>query len=355
MNFETLDADKVMILPKHYTKGRGSKKVEFIGIHYNAGNLTTEGCYNVWLTREASAHYQVEDDGVVGQLVWDRDTAWALGNFNANQRSINIEHANRSDGTITDACLDSGAHLVAALCIDNGLGRPEWLVNVFPHKYFMSTSCPGQIYGSQKQAYIERAQYWYDQMTAPAPEPEPEKPEVPLPDALKGYTDLDPEAWYIPTLDAAVQKGYIRGYSDTVMGPNDILKRGQAVCMIANAADAEFEHPFDDVTASPYYYDAVLWAKENEIVSGNDGDFYPDDPCTRQDFCVMLGRWRGTETDISEDKFKDWDEVADYAKPYLAWCIEDGVVSGNDGYLRPADPCTRAEAATMIVNLMKED
>ena len=165
MDFENLKADKNMILTKHFTKGRSGRKLEFIGIHYNAGNLTTEGCYSVWQTREASAHYQVEDNGTIGQLVWDSDTGWALGNWDANCKSINIEHANRSDGTIAEACLDNGAHLVAALCKYYGLGRPQWLKNVFPHKYFAATSCPGQIYGSQKDAYITRAQQWYDYMT----------------------------------------------------------------------------------------------------------------------------------------------------------------------------------------------
>lgn len=165
MDFENLKADKDMILTKHFTKGRSGRKIEFIGIHYNAGNLTTEGCYSVWQTREASAHYQVESNGTIGQLVWDRDTGWALGNWDANCKSINIEHANQSDGTITESCLDNGAHLVAAICKSYGLGRPQWLVNVFPHKYFSATSCPGQIYGSQKDAYIKRAQEWYDYMT----------------------------------------------------------------------------------------------------------------------------------------------------------------------------------------------
>ena len=160
-----LEADVNAILNKHYTKGRGGKKVNKVIVHYNAGNLTVEGCYSVWQTREASAHYQVEDGGRIGQLVWDSDTAWHAGNFPANQTSIGIEHANRSDGTISEACLDNGAHLVAAVCKYFGLGRPEWLKNVFPHKYFAATSCPGQIYGSQKDAYIQRAQKWYDAMT----------------------------------------------------------------------------------------------------------------------------------------------------------------------------------------------
>lgn len=166
------------ILNKHYTSGRGGHAIDKIVVHYNAGNLSVEGCYSVWQSREASAHYQVEDDGRIGQLVYDRDTAWHCGVFAQNQRSIGIEHANRSDGTITERCLDNGAHLVAALCHLYGLGRPEWLVNIYPHKFFKSTSCPGQIYGSQKDAYIRRAQKWYDEMAGggskPAPEPEPD-------------------------------------------------------------------------------------------------------------------------------------------------------------------------------------
>lgn len=164
MDFANLKADVNKILNKHFTSGRGGKKIDKIVVHYNAGNLTVEGCYSVWQTRAASAHYQVEESGRIGQLVWDKDTAWHAGNFNQNQRSIGIEHANYRNGTISNKCLDAGAHLVAALCKYYGLGRPQWLVNVFPHRYFASTSCPGQIYGSQKDAYIQRAQQWYDSM-----------------------------------------------------------------------------------------------------------------------------------------------------------------------------------------------
>lgn len=179
-SWDKLEADVNKILTKHYTPGRSGAKVNKVIVHYNAGNLTTEGCYSVWQTREASAHYQVEDDGRVGQLVWDSDTAWHAGDWNANITSIGIEHANKSDGTITEACLDNGAHLVAACCKYFGLGRPQWLVNVFPHKYFQATSCPGQIYGSQKDAYILRAQQWYDAMCGGAEPPEQvEQPQRP--------------------------------------------------------------------------------------------------------------------------------------------------------------------------------
>lgn len=350
MNFETLDADVVKLVPVHYTNGRGGNNIEYIGIHYNAGDLTVEGCYNVWLTREASAHYQVESNGRTGQLVWDGDTAWALGNFAANQKSINIEHANKPDGTITEACLDNGAHLVAALCKYYGLGRPTWDVNVFPHKHFSATSCPGQIYGSQKDAYIQRAQMWYDKMVNPEPEPEP-KPVTPLPDALKNYTDLDPDSWYIAPLDAAVQRGYIHGYSETVMAPNNALTRGQATCIIANAAGVTFEAPYDDVDASPYYYDSVVWAKEQGIVSDSD-NFRPNDNCTREEFMSMLCNWKGEPSSKEHTEFSDWSNVADFAKGNVAWAIENGIISGVGGKINPSAKCTRAEGCAMLVNLL---
>lgn len=359
MDFENLKADVNKILSVHYTKGRAGNKINKIVVHYNAGNLTVEGCYNVWLTRAASAHYQVEESGRVGQLVWDSDMAWHAGNTNANLTSIGVEHANYPNGCISDKCLDTGAHLVAALCKYYGLGRPQWLKNVYPHHYFSATSCPGQIYGSQKNAYIQRAQYWYDIMTGAAEEEkpskpaEPEKPKKPLPAALAEYKDIDSEAWYVNALDKAVQAGYLHGYNDTTMGPNDPVLRGQAVCMIGNAAGFKAEHPYSDVVASPYYYDSVEWAKENGVVSADQKSFRPTDNCLRCEFIAMLYNWKGTKPSGDTANFSDWDSVPDWAKEAVVWASEAGVVNGYGGKLRPTDYCTRAEAAAMLVNLLQ--
>ena len=166
MDFGNLNADVNRILTKHFTKGRGGNDIQFVVAHYNDGDLTVEGCYSVWQTREASAHYQVESSGRIGQLVWDSDTAWHAGNRAANQKSIGIEHANQGN-SMTDACIENGAHLCAAICKYYGLGRPEWMRNVFPHCHFSSTSCPGPLKEgtSYHNRYMERAQYWYDVMT----------------------------------------------------------------------------------------------------------------------------------------------------------------------------------------------
>ena len=36
----------------------------------------------------------------------------------------------------------------------------------------------------------------------------------------------------------------------------------------------------------------------------------------------------------------------------MAWAVEKGVISGSDGKLLPNSPCTRAEAAAMLANLL---
>ncbi|MDR6939468.1 N-acetylmuramoyl-L-alanine amidase [Arcanobacterium hippocoleae] len=194
-NWNTLEADIDLIMNKHYTPGRNGRRIDKVIIHHNAGNLTIKGCYDVWQTRPASAHYQVQTDGRIGQLVWDRDTAWHAGNWDANTTSISIEHADVSSDpwSVSEACLDNGAHLVAAICKFYGLGRPVWGKNVFGHKDFSATSCPASLAGSQHATYMARAQYWYDQMTgntpAPAPAPAPNPAPAPVAPNIDALAD----------------------------------------------------------------------------------------------------------------------------------------------------------------------
>lgn len=82
------------LLDKHFTPGRGGNKIDKVVIHHNAGVLSIDQIWQVWQSRAASAHYQVETGGRIGQLVWDCDTAWHAANAWINQTSIGIEFAN---------------------------------------------------------------------------------------------------------------------------------------------------------------------------------------------------------------------------------------------------------------------
>lgn len=169
MDWDNVKADVEKIMPYNFTAGRGGNKITAIVIHHMAGDLTVEGCYGVWTGgRAASCHYAVESGGRIGQLVYDSDTAWHCGT--ANPWTIGIEHADKLEGgswTFTDACLDAGAHLVAALCKYYDLGRPEWLKNVFGHNNMpnTATACPATLGNVLNERYMSMAQNYYDEMT----------------------------------------------------------------------------------------------------------------------------------------------------------------------------------------------
>ena len=52
------------------------------------------------------------------------------------------------------------------------------------------------------------------------------------------------------------------------------------------------QNPFTDVSEGEYYYDAVLWALENDITTGIDRThFGPNEPTTRAQVVTFLYRW----------------------------------------------------------------
>lgn len=164
--------DQTLWLNRHYTPGRGGRKIKYIVRHHNAGMLTTQGCWDVWQGREASAHYQVETTGRVGQLVRDTDTAWHAADGLRNAESIGIEHANSggaaADWPISDATIQAGGRLAAELCLKHGLGRPEFGKNIRDHRETGSTACPYHLAagGKYHAAWMKAAQERYDTLTS---------------------------------------------------------------------------------------------------------------------------------------------------------------------------------------------
>ena len=152
-----------------YTAGRGGHKVEYIAVHHEASvGSSPYSIAAMWSANGfVSAHYSVDNGGAIAQHVYESDTAYAVGRWEENQRSISIEHANDNANpwTVSETTQESGAHLVAALLIKYGLGYPRWGGNVRPHNQIAATACPGELAGSQNAHYMERVCYWYEVMT----------------------------------------------------------------------------------------------------------------------------------------------------------------------------------------------
>lgn len=117
--------------------------------------------------------------------------------------------------------------------------------------------------------------------------------------------------------------------------------------------EPENENPFEDVSESAYYYDAVLWAYNHEpeqIAYGYDEThFVPDDSCTRGQIVTFL--WRAAdcpEPESNENPFTDVNEDS-YCYDAVMWAVEKGIVCGyGNGLFGVNDTCTRAQAVTFL-------
>ena len=179
-DWHTVEPDLYRLMNKHFTRGRAGS-IKYIVRHHNAGaNLTTGDVWNIWQSREASAHYQIEVNGTIGQLVNDWDTAWHAASPAMNAASIGLEHANTAGPPgwpMSDATIDNGARLAAALCKAYNLGRPHYGGNIRDHSEFTATSCPYALGpgGPYHQRWMDEAGRFYDDLVN-GPKPAPPAP-----------------------------------------------------------------------------------------------------------------------------------------------------------------------------------
>lgn len=141
---------------------RNGQKIKKIAIHHMAGNLTGKQCYNVWKTREASAHYAIDKSGNITQLVHESYRAWSLASSYWDSRAVAIECANSTGSPtwqVSSATIKSLIKLVADIAYRNGIKKITYTGNfngtLIMHRWCCSTACPGP-YLSKKFSYIAK-------------------------------------------------------------------------------------------------------------------------------------------------------------------------------------------------------
>ena len=159
---------------------------------------------------------------------------------------------------------------------------------------------------------------------------------------------------------------YVKGVGDTgYYAPNEGMTRGQVAIVLFRMAGGvdntvegkTFPTVFTDVESSAYYAQAIQWASDAGIVTGFDGttEFRPNDTVTREQFATMLARYAKLKgADIAADEasladYSDGAQVSDWAKGYVAWAVESGVMGKNTDMLWAGNDVSRAEVAAMAV------
>lgn len=186
---------------------------------------------------------------------------------------------------------------------------------------------------------------------------------IPAHCSSKQFEDLDVDSWYHEATDFVIDRGYLRGVTETLFAPNGELTRGQMVTILyrmEGEPQSQGSNPFTDVAQGRYYTAAVCWAAEEGLVLGIDSThFAPNAPLTREQMVTLLARYaafRGKDVTTRESLsgFPDMAQVHSYARESMAWAVETGLICGMDGKLNPRGTATRSQVATVIMRLCRE-
>lgn len=177
------------------------------------------------------------------------------------------------------------------------------------------------------------------------------KPETQEP--INPFADVPESAYYYDAVLWAVDRGITSGMTETTFAPEMSCTRAQAVTFLWRMAGepkaVNAVNPFTDVTSADYFYDAVLWAVEQEITSGmTESTFAPDITVTRSQMVTLMWRAAGEPSTSTGTIFAD---VAgtDYYATAVAWAVEKGITAGtSDTTFSPLADCTRAQIVTFL-------
>ncbi len=117
--------------------------------------------------------------------------------------------------------------------------------------------------------------------------------------------------------------------------------------------DDEDKMDFEDVKESDWFYDGVLYAWKNDLVSGTgDNLFSPDMTLTRGTMVTLLYRIEG-EPQAPACPFTDVAAGAWYEKA-VAWAADKGIVLGvGENLFAPDQEITREQIAVILYNYTK--
>ena len=167
------------------------------------------------------------------------------------------------------------------------------------------------------------------------------------------FVDVATGSYYEDAVDWAVENGITQGTDDTHFAPDGICTRAQAVAFLWRAAGSPKPEtrtmPFTDVPAGSYYYDAVLWAVENDITKGtSDTTFSPNMTCTRAQIVAFLWRSEKSPAAGTANPFADVKSTAYYADAVL-WAVKENITRGTTNTtFSPNADCTRSQIVTFL-------
>lgn len=180
---------------------------------------------------------------------------------------------------------------------------------------------------------------------------------------MEPFSDVKYSMWCAENICLVNLSSLMTGTSENIFSPSDSLARAQFATIMyrmENSPEVSFSDIFSDVMPDSWFADSVIWASQAGLVTGygDTGLFGPGDYINREQLAVVLYRYAQMKGyDVSQKNslsgYPDGSSVNAFAKEAMEWCTAAGIITGDNGYLKPQGNANRAECATIIMRFLQ--
>lgn len=161
--------------------------------------------------------------------------------------------------------------------------------------------------------------------------------------------------WAEQQISNWVDKGLASGYQDGAFKPDNSITRAEFITLVNKSFgfSGSAQIGFSDVSSTDWFFEQVSRAMAAGYISGyEDGTLRPDDEISRQEVAVILSRLlklKVTENIDSIKKFKDAGDIPQWSKGAVNAVVAGQYMSGYpDQTYQPEVAITRAEAIVTL-------
>ena len=174
--------------------------------------------------------------------------------------------------------------------------------------------------------------------------------------AAASHTDTKGH-WASDVINEWTESGLANGYPDGTFRPDNPIKRAEYMVYANNAFKFTRENniTYKDVKPTDWYYSAVKKAVAAGYIGGyTDGTMRPEQPITRQEAAVIIAKIKGLQPNVqAAQNLKDSAQIPQWSKGFVGAVVAAGYMTGYpDGTFRAQNRIKRAEAITALNKAM---
>ena len=160
------------------------------------------------------------------------------------------------------------------------------------------------------------------------------------------FYDVSENDWFYDAVVYAYENELMSGTSAHTFAPNSQMTRAMIWTVLA-------AYEGENTSGGATWYEAgQKWAMDNGISDGTN----PNGAITREQLAVMLWRYAGSpKAEMSLASYTDASAVSSWAVDAMAWAVDNGLISGmGNGILAPQGNATRAQVATIMMQFAEK-